>query len=206
MKQIRMEKKLTRAEEYKRTQQKIIQTANRLFMKKGYNAVSTRKIAKECGLTQPALYHHFHDKESIYLAVIHQITADIKQEFSRLNDHNLRESPRVILTKMLLILIEKHPTNVMMMIEDIFTEFDQKNQYILYELWQQTYLMPFKELFAEWAKHGLIREQLDIDAAARFCLSSIVPLTSKHSVSAQEPSLSNKLNTTIDFLLHGLLK
>ncbi|CAM3058196.1 TetR/AcrR family transcriptional regulator [Sporolactobacillus spathodeae] len=201
-----MEKKLTRAEAYKHTQQKIIQTANKLFMKQGYNGVSTRRIAKECGLTQPALYHHFRDKESIYLAVIHQMTTDIRQEFSRLDDNSLRQSPQMILNKMFLILIEKHPTNVMMMIEDIFTEFDSKNQYILYELWQQTYLMPFKELFKEWAKHGLIREHLNIDAAARFCLSSIVPLTSKHPISAQEPALANRLNTTIDFLLHGLLK
>ncbi|EST10752.1 TetR/AcrR family transcriptional regulator [Sporolactobacillus laevolacticus] len=201
-----MEKKLTRAEEYKRTQQKIIQIANQLFMKNGYNAVSTRKIAKECGLTQPALYHHFRDKESIYLAVIYHITADIRQEFSRLKDHNLYDPPKVILNNMLLILIEKHPTNIMMMIQDILNELDKKNQYILYELWQQTYLSPFKELFAEWAKHGLIREHLDIDAAARFCLSSIVPLTSKHSVTAKESSLSDRLNATIDFLLYGLLK
>jgi hypothetical protein len=82
---------------------------------------------------------------------------------------------------------------------------DLENQHMLYVLWQQTYLNPFKELFAEWAKQGLLREQINSDAAARFCLSSIVPLTSKHVEDRAERSLSDRLSTIIDFLLHGLL-
>ncbi|MDF2519308.1 MAG: TetR family transcriptional regulator, partial [Sphingobacterium sp.] len=181
----------------------IIQTANKLFMDKGYNAVSTREIAKQCGLTQPALYHHFPDKESIYLAAIHYVTADIRQEFKSLK--RVTDRPDAALKKMLMVLIQKHQTNIMMMIQDIVNEMDQENQHMLYELWQKTYLNPFKELFAEWAKQGLLRGQINSDAAARFCLSSIVPLTSKHVEDGAEPSLSDKLSTIIDFLLHGLL-
>ncbi|MCQ2010142.1 MAG: TetR/AcrR family transcriptional regulator [Sporolactobacillus sp.] len=194
---------MTRAEEYKRTRQKIIQTANKLFMDKGYNAVSTREIAKQCSLTQPALYHHFPDKESIYLAALRYVTADIRQEFKNLKRDTDR--PEIALKKMLMVLIQKHPTNIMMMIQDIVNEMNQENQHMLYELWQQTYLNPFKELFAKWEKQGILREQINSDAAARFCLSSIVPLTSTHVENEAEPSLSDRLSAIIDFLLHGLL-
>lgn len=54
----------------KETYQTIIKTAQRLFMESGYRAVSTRQIAKICGITQPALYHHFKNKQDLYIAVL----------------------------------------------------------------------------------------------------------------------------------------
>lgn len=45
-------------------------------MELGYRKVSTRMIAEHCGITQPALYHHFKNKQDIYKEVIN---ASIKQ-------------------------------------------------------------------------------------------------------------------------------
>lgn len=39
-------------------------------MTDGYRAVTTRQIADACGLTQPALYRHFSDKEQLYVEVL----------------------------------------------------------------------------------------------------------------------------------------
>lgn len=48
----------------------ILAAARRLFMTRGYRAVTTREIADAVGLTQPALYHHFGGKEILYIAVL----------------------------------------------------------------------------------------------------------------------------------------
>ena len=48
----------------------ILAVARRLFMTRGYRAVTTREIAEAVGVTQPALYHHFGGKEALYIAVL----------------------------------------------------------------------------------------------------------------------------------------
>lgn len=52
------------------TKDKIIQTARNLFYKKGYDATSTAKIAKEVGLSEAALYKHFKGKMELLLATV----------------------------------------------------------------------------------------------------------------------------------------
>lgn len=52
------------------TRQMIVRKARALFMELGYRAVSTRMVASACGLTQPALYHHFSGKQDLYVAVL----------------------------------------------------------------------------------------------------------------------------------------
>lgn len=48
----------------------IIAYATELFMTQGYLATSTRQIAKGLHITQPAIYHHFKNKEEIYVEVL----------------------------------------------------------------------------------------------------------------------------------------
>lgn len=57
---------LTRKEE-------IIRVAARLFATKGYHATTLAEIAKELGLTKPALYYHVRDKEDILREIVNRI-------------------------------------------------------------------------------------------------------------------------------------
>ncbi len=47
---------MKRTEQLAKTRTAIMETATKLFLKKGYALTSTRDIAKEIGITQPALY------------------------------------------------------------------------------------------------------------------------------------------------------
>ena len=57
---------MKRAEQLAKTRKAILRTATKLFLENGFNGTSTRDIAKHIGITQPALYHHFSDKEVLY--------------------------------------------------------------------------------------------------------------------------------------------
>jgi AcrR family transcriptional regulator len=61
------------------TTQEIIQTARRLLVEEGAEAVSLRAIAREMGMTAPALYRYYDSHETLLKYVI----ADI---FTELND------------------------------------------------------------------------------------------------------------------------
>lgn len=52
------------------TKEFIVESAYRLFLTKSYEAVSISDICKEVGFTKGALYHHFRNKEELFMAVI----------------------------------------------------------------------------------------------------------------------------------------
>lgn len=54
----------------------ILAIAIPLFAKAGYDGVAIRDIAKAVGISAAALYHHFPDKRSLYLAAMSQTFAD----------------------------------------------------------------------------------------------------------------------------------
>ncbi len=52
------------------TYDKILQTAHRLFVQKGYTATSMRQVAEEAGIGKATIYHHFPDKQTIAMALL----------------------------------------------------------------------------------------------------------------------------------------
>ncbi len=66
------DEKMTTTQQTEETdsRQRILNVALNLFMTQGYAAVSTRQICAAAGVKQPSLYHHFGNKEGLYLAVV----------------------------------------------------------------------------------------------------------------------------------------
>jgi AcrR family transcriptional regulator len=59
-----------RAIQAEQTRRQILDTAQRLFAERGYDATSLQMIADELGLTKAAVYYHFHAKSDILHAVM----------------------------------------------------------------------------------------------------------------------------------------
>lgn len=59
-----------------------------MFAELGFSGVTTRMIAREVGIGIATLYHHFPDKESLYLAAIKHAYSDRAREFSVLSQAN----------------------------------------------------------------------------------------------------------------------
>ena len=54
----------------------IIEIAIPLFARAGYDGVSMRQIAKAVGIKASSIYHHFPDKQTLYLATIKHAFSD----------------------------------------------------------------------------------------------------------------------------------
>ncbi len=52
------------------TKQKIVKTGLRLFLQKGYERTSLNDIAREVGISKPAIYHHFRNKDELFHQVL----------------------------------------------------------------------------------------------------------------------------------------
>jgi AcrR family transcriptional regulator len=61
----------------------ILSEANRLFVGRGYNAVSMREIAEVCGVSKAALYYHFRDKENLFIALLEDYLDEIQVVIER---------------------------------------------------------------------------------------------------------------------------
>ena len=48
----------------------ILEVAQLLFTQRGYDGVSIRDLAQECGLAKATIYHHFRDKEDLFFNVL----------------------------------------------------------------------------------------------------------------------------------------
>ena len=59
-----------------KSKEEILAIAIPLFAGSGYNGVSMRTIAKNLGLSAAALYHHFPDKQTLYLSAMAKAFVD----------------------------------------------------------------------------------------------------------------------------------
>jgi AcrR family transcriptional regulator len=51
------------------TREKIIRTSIELFLKKGFENVSLNHIAEKVGISKPAIYYHYKNKEALIFAI-----------------------------------------------------------------------------------------------------------------------------------------
>jgi AcrR family transcriptional regulator len=61
---------LTRQESQARTRSRLVQSAEKVFLKRGYVAASIGQIARQAGYTTGAVYSNFESKEDLGLAVM----------------------------------------------------------------------------------------------------------------------------------------
>jgi AcrR family transcriptional regulator len=78
-----METQSLRTKHREETKTALIAAARKLFAERGYHNVGIREFAADAGLTRGALYHHFGDKESLFLAVYDAIQRDLMAEAAR---------------------------------------------------------------------------------------------------------------------------
>ncbi|MFS0750842.1 TetR/AcrR family transcriptional regulator [Oceanobacillus sp. 1P07AA] len=179
------------------SKERILQIAEELFMKKGYRSVTTREISARCKISQPALYYHYPDKESLYIEMLTRFVKRIKSKLNLISDEPLEQRLRLMLE----ILADEHPTSIMMMIHDISVEFKHENKHKIYLLWRETYLEPFINVFEELKEKGKLRKHIAPEDAARFCLLTMGQTMSTWTRNTQ--SLSTQYDLLVDFILHG---
>ena len=66
------------------TKDKIITTGLTFFMEKGYEETALSDIAKDIGITKPALYYHFDSKDKLFEEVMIYFSSQIEVMFSGL--------------------------------------------------------------------------------------------------------------------------
>jgi AcrR family transcriptional regulator len=74
------------------TREHILEVALDLFASDGYEKVSLREIAQRVGVTKPALYYYFANKEELFLALVTPVLTMSEQLARLLDERPTRDS------------------------------------------------------------------------------------------------------------------
>lgn len=102
-----------------RMSQTILKNAMLLFAQKGYQGLSMRQLAKALGMTTGVLYHHFRNKDALYIEMIHLLAdrdardlslqaAEVKSQAELIERFSLFLSDRAEYFHQILLLIFDH--------------------------------------------------------------------------------------------------
>lgn len=83
------------------TRKYIVKTALGLFISKSYKAVTMSDLEKATGLTKGAFYHHFKNKEQLFVEVIdtYYLSTDLFDNKSLINNGSLKQNFDYLLGK-----------------------------------------------------------------------------------------------------------
>lgn len=80
----------------------IVVAARKLFMTRGFEAVSIDEIALAAGVAKGGVYHHFASKQAIFEVVLDKVQAELASELnSRLAANTGKRTPETIATNLL---------------------------------------------------------------------------------------------------------
>ncbi len=155
-------------------QSEILAAARRLFMSRGYRAVSTRDIAEAVGVTQPALYHHFGGKEALYVAVMEAELGTISGEMRAQvrADASARERLVAIAT----VLAGRGEHDLSQMFHDLRHEISAENRRRIGQAFHEAMLSPILAVIEAAVAEDLIAPEvsgLERGEAAMLLMSNV---------------------------------
>lgn len=189
--------RIVREEESEETRRLILQVAQQLFMEYGYRAVTTRQIADACGLTQPALYHYFADKEALYLAMAREELARLKAVLERIARRSEPLAERLRRLASYLLTTTRH--DLALMLHDIRYELSAEVRAQLHTLFEESLIAPIAAVFNEGLEQGLLRSPSEGGVDARMAAYLFMSLMSRFVVWGREtlPAVAENRRETL---------
>jgi AcrR family transcriptional regulator len=148
-------------------QKEIVNAARKIIVKYGSEHVTVRRIAKEIGITEGAVYRHFKSKREILLL----LAGDIEETLINDIDKNFNDGDwsHEYLEKIILehiSAIEQRRGVTFQVIAEIISLGDKKLNSKVYGV-ICNYIERIKKILAEGVSKGQLRSDVDIDAAAK---------------------------------------
>ncbi|MBI4287383.1 MAG: TetR/AcrR family transcriptional regulator [Chloroflexi bacterium] len=174
-------------------QKEIVDAARKLIIKYGSEHVTVKRIAKEVGFTEGAIYRHFKSKRDILSFLADHIEDDLMGDIEEGNISASGRSPLQVLDNILsrhLSAIAQRKGMSFQVIAEIISLGDKKlNKKISDTI--SRYTSRIKDVLAGGVKAGEIREDIDLDSAAVMFFGMVQGLVgiwtlSNHSFSLEE--------------------
>ncbi|MGX9687647.1 TetR/AcrR family transcriptional regulator [Deinococcus wulumuqiensis] len=158
------------------TRERIQTEAARLFVASGYHGVSMREVAEAVGVTKPALYHHYADKEALFLAMLDGALATL----GRLVEHARQEQGiRAQLDTLIRDLLDTAPEQrVGLQLASELRHVSPERRAAFEGEYRRVWMGGLTTLIEEAAERGELRTDLPPSVLTRALLALTYPLVS----------------------------
>lgn len=180
-------------------QDEIVKTAFDLAATQGMDNVTTQGIADAIGLTQGAIFRHFPTKDTIWLAVVHWVRARLLNVIDRAASQ--ANDPLDAVTRIFFAHIafaEKNPALPRLLLTTN-PQLKRLTQELL-----DGYETKLAGLLAEAKTLGLVRSDLEAEAAAALLIALIQGLVTRVLVLGPRKSLPDEAKRLFPIFLAGI--
>ncbi len=193
---------MRRSERLAKTRTAIMKTATKLFLNKGFGETSTRDIAKEIGITQPALYHHFNDKEVLFLDVMTAHGSKVRQEVNRvMRETDQKGEDR--LWELAKTLLRLHPKDIYEQWQSAGELLTQSSRRKLNVIFMIDYIEPVSEFFKQ--PDVKVRPDVLPKEAAELFIASLSPMfNSFQKIGGRSITEEQRNRIILDVFMSGL--
>jgi AcrR family transcriptional regulator len=187
-------------------QQQIVDAARKLIIKYGSEHLTVRKMAKEVGISEAAIYRHFKSKRDILFFLTDQIARSLIDEFNRATCSNGTSLETIdSIVKSHLSSIEQKKGMSFQIIAEIISLGDKKlNRKVSETI--SIYIDRLKGILSDGVTFGLVREDIDLEAAATLLFGMIQGLVNIWALSNYSFNLPEKYETLWRIFSEAVIK
>jgi AcrR family transcriptional regulator len=195
-------------------EEKILESAIQVFSEKGFSASTTKEIAKNAGVAEGTIFRYFKTKKDILRGILiksinlfgGKVVIDGIEKIAKGTDG---KDLRAILKELIydrLKLAETFMPMARIIISEALIHEDVRNA--IYENIIAKALDTFKEIYANMAKNGLLRDDLDTLTLFRSFLGNIAAFIAQRMLFGDRMSIKDldvEIDKMLDIMLYGIL-
>jgi TetR/AcrR family transcriptional regulator len=197
---------VTQHENTKVRQKQIVSAARRLIVKYGSEHVTVRRMAKEIGVSEGAIYRHFQSKSDILSFLIDDIEetliGDVVKNISEKSGS--LETLNAIVTDHISSIEQKKGVSFQV-IAEIVSLGDKKLNKKIY-LVIEKYVLRIKEILARGIAGGVVRPELDLEASATLFFSMMQGLVNIWALSQYTFNLQERYKSLWELFRESVIR
>ena len=194
---------MTKTESVKTT---ILKEAAALFSKEGYERTSMRKIAEKTGVSKPAIYYHFANKQSLFEELVNtsfEISKKLMKEIANSDRDPIQQLKDLAIMR---FKSTKENPEMMRFIYDLTAgnihktiDLDHKQVFSKHQQW-------FSQIINNGKQRGLIKQDLDDIDFTMIYMGTINMYIMSYLKGYTKELSDRKAEQIVDLLLNGIKK
>jgi AcrR family transcriptional regulator len=184
------------------TRDRILRLADALFAEHGYARVSMRLVATAAGVTKPALYYHFRNKDALFEECVLATQKHMGEMLREASTSAGSLEQRV--TAVAQILLTGSPHHPVLIQNDVAEHLPGEARERLDRGYQENVIAPVAALFSEAGSRGELRPEVSDEVAATSILGVCMAFLPVAPPGASGPAPVASAGVIADVVLHGV--
>ncbi len=193
----------------------ILQAAIKLFSEKGFDAATSKEIAREAGIAEGTIFNYFKTKKDILSAILVSlinlvsekiVLKGIKDILTEDKEGDIRTILKKIIYDRIKLVDRVFPMAQVIFVEAILHE-DVKEA--LYKNLIKNIVEMFDKYYDEMVEKGILKEGLDSMAVLRSIAGNIAIFIGQRKIFGKyfkHENIDEEIDKVIDIILYGIIK